>query len=52
MKNASNPDDFALKLKGVSSTSDLQWDAFSKGENGEGLKPSEDTEEGLDIERF
>jgi len=52
MKNASNPADFALKLKGVSSTSDLHWDAFSKDADGKDLEASEDTEESLDIERF
>jgi twitching motility protein PilT len=28
LRQASNPDDFKLKLSGVSSTSDLSWDAF------------------------
>ena len=28
MRQCSNPDDFKLKLSGVSSTSDLSWDAF------------------------
>jgi twitching motility protein PilT len=48
MKNASNPADFALKLKGVSSTSDLHWDGFNEGKGGEEGEP----EENLDIERF
>ncbi|MBE9537104.1 MAG: type IV pilus twitching motility protein PilT [Proteobacteria bacterium] len=52
MKNASNPADFALKLKGVSSTSDLQWEGFNKGENGEEVGSPAGPEEGLDIERF
>jgi twitching motility protein PilT len=30
MRQASNPDDFKLKISGVSSTSDLSWDAFEK----------------------
>jgi hypothetical protein len=28
---ASNPDDFALKVKGIQSTSDLTWEAEEKG---------------------
>jgi twitching motility protein PilT len=28
LRQASNPDDFKLKISGVSSTSDLSWDAF------------------------
>jgi twitching motility protein PilT len=52
MKNASNPADFALKLDGVSSTSDLHWDGFSKGKGGEGLDVPGEPEENLDIERF
>jgi len=30
MRQASNPDDFALRLRGVSSTSDLTWEDFDK----------------------
>ena len=30
MRQASNPDDFALRVRGVSSTSDLSWDDFDK----------------------
>jgi twitching motility protein PilT len=26
LRRSSNPDDFALKIRGVSSTSDLSWD--------------------------
>jgi len=31
LRQASNPDDFALRVSGVSSTSDLTWDDFEKG---------------------
>jgi twitching motility protein PilT len=44
VRHSSNPDDFALKIKGVSSSSDLSWDEFDKGEKEE----SGD----IDIERF
>jgi len=30
LRQASNPDDFKLKVSGISSTSDLTWDAFEK----------------------
>lgn len=33
LRQSSNPDDFKLKLSGISSTSDLTWDQFSKDEN-------------------
>ncbi|MGW8285032.1 MAG: type IV pilus twitching motility protein PilT [Candidatus Deferrimicrobiaceae bacterium] len=32
LRQASNPDDFALRVRGVSSTSDLTWDDFDKDE--------------------
>ncbi|MBW2688881.1 MAG: type IV pilus twitching motility protein PilT [Deltaproteobacteria bacterium] len=36
LRQCSNPDDFKLKVSGVSSTSDLSWDAFEKNdESGE-----------------
>lgn len=31
LRQCSNPDDFKLKVSGVSSTSDLSWDAFEDG---------------------
>jgi twitching motility protein PilT len=31
LRQASNPDDFALRVRGVSSTSDLSWEDFDKG---------------------
>ncbi|MBI5342411.1 MAG: Flp pilus assembly complex ATPase component TadA, partial [Deltaproteobacteria bacterium] len=30
LRQASNPDDFALRVRGVSSTSDLSWEDFDK----------------------
>jgi twitching motility protein PilT len=51
LRHATNPADFALKLKGVSSSSDLSWDEFDKtGEKKK--KKRETTEEDLKIERF
>ncbi|HCL81984.1 MAG TPA: type IV pili twitching motility protein PilT [Nitrospiraceae bacterium] len=49
LRQASNPADFALKVKGISSTSEMGWKDFEKGEDkegGSGPKPSPD------IERF
>lgn len=42
LKQASNPDDFALKISGVSSTSDTTWDNFAGGQGSE--KGEEETE--------
>ncbi|MBE9503491.1 MAG: type IV pilus twitching motility protein PilT [Proteobacteria bacterium] len=47
LRHATNPADFALKIKGVSSSSDLSWDEFDK--SGEKKK---EKKEGLEIERF
>ena len=33
LRQSSNPDDFALRIRGVSSTSDLTWDDFDKGDD-------------------
>jgi twitching motility protein PilT len=37
LRQCSNPDDFALKISGISSTSDLSWDQFlpDQSENGD-----------------
>jgi len=35
LRQSSNPDDFKLKISGISSTSDLSWDAFEKEESPE-----------------
>ena len=34
MRQSSNPDDFALKISGISSTSDATWDQFSAEDKG------------------
>ncbi len=44
LKNVSNPDDFALRYRGIASTSDAAWEDFS-GEDGE--KPDADEADGL-----
>lgn len=46
LRQCSNPDDFALKISGVSSTSDLSWDQFV--DDGEGNGGGDR----LDIEKF
>jgi len=48
LRQCSNPDDFKLKVSGVSSTSDLSWDDFDKGEGKGGTENSDEPE----IERF
>jgi len=32
LRQASNPDDFMLRIRGISSTSDLTWNDFEKTE--------------------
>ncbi len=44
----SNPDDFKLKISGISSTSDLTWDAFDKEGDATGGK----ADGGVEVERF
>jgi twitching motility protein PilT len=46
LANASNPADFELKLRGISSTSDSRWDDFETRGGVEGGKPK------VEIERF
>jgi hypothetical protein len=62
LKHVSNPDDFALRFRGIASTSDGTWDDFEKDEEEEAEAqpaaaaaapagtPKPDTE--IDIERF
>jgi twitching motility protein PilT len=38
LNHVSNPDDFALRFRGIASTSDGTWDDFEEGED----KPKED----------
>jgi twitching motility protein PilT len=46
LRQSSNPDDFALKVSGISSTSDSSWDGFENRENG-AQEP-----EKLELERY
>jgi twitching motility protein PilT len=47
LRQCSNPDDFALKVSGISSTSDASWDSFdNKPED-----PAAELEK-LDIEKY
>jgi len=41
LKHVSNPDDFALRFRGIASTSDSQWDNFEEGEQPEKPEPAE-----------
>ncbi len=56
LKHVSNPDDFALRFRGIASTSDGTWDDFEGKE--EDAKPDEEIDEGSSdsgadfIERF
>jgi twitching motility protein PilT len=59
LKHVSNPDDFALRFRGIASTSDGTWDDFDKDGEGEGGSESEkkpDAEDApggdIDLERF
>jgi len=45
LAQCSNPDDFALKARGISSTSDMRWDDFEQPEDGNGEEP-------IKVERF
>jgi twitching motility protein PilT len=48
MRQTSNPDDFALKVKGITSDSDMGWKDFEKEKT-----ETEGGDEGeVDIERF
>ena len=47
LRQCSNPDDFKLKVSGISSTSDLSWEDFEKEEEQE---PA--AEKKIDLERF
>jgi twitching motility protein PilT len=53
--HVSNPDDFALRFKGIASTSDSSWDDFEKDEDGDDLdllEPDDDGDDDLKIDRF
>src|SRR5574341_233227 len=49
LKQATNPDDFALRVKGITATSDLSWEEFDKKKGGG--SGGEEADEGA-IERF
>ena len=54
LNHVSNPDDFALRFRGIASTSDGSWDDFEE-EKGPEEKPSEESKKELDpdfIQRF
>ena len=46
LTQASNPDDFALKARGISSTSDARWDDFDRDED------AANADEPIKVERF
>jgi twitching motility protein PilT len=48
LRQASNPDDFKLKMSGISSTSDLTWEDFDKEAPPAANKPADESS----IERF
>jgi len=55
LRQSTNPDDFALRVKGISSTSDSTWDQFDQNEVPEGEEEEGEGESGSDdikIERF
>jgi twitching motility protein PilT len=61
LKHVTNPDDFALRFRGIASTSDGTWDDFEQGDEAEEPKQAEGTAKEsssprrgpeLDIERF
>ena len=47
LRQCSNPDDFALKVSGISSTSDASWDDFENKQEDPAAEP-----EKLDIEKY
>ena len=60
LKHVSNPDDFALRFRGIASTSDSEWSDFAdekEGGGGEKEKPEDDggsilDDDDFNIERF
>jgi twitching motility protein PilT len=47
LRQSSNPDDFALKISGISGTSDASWEGFENKEDDPAAEP-----EPLAIEKF
>jgi twitching motility protein PilT len=55
LKHVSNPDDFALRFRGIESTSDSEWTDFAgEGESGDESekKPENDGVDSLDEDDF
>jgi twitching motility protein PilT len=52
LTHVANPDDFALRYKGIASTSDGTWDDFEKEESSSDMDLSLDEADDLKIERF
>ena len=59
LKHVSNPDDFALRFRGIASTSDSSWDDFGDDQGEEksegdilGEEAGDDIEDDFSIERF
>ena len=52
MANCTNPNDFELKIRGIASTSDSQWESFEEGGSANGTSGGEGDLGKLDIERF
>jgi twitching motility protein PilT len=58
LKHVSNPDDFALRFRGIESTSDSEWSEFANDDDRSDKKPANDGVDGLvddddfDIDRF
>lgn len=60
LKHVSNPDDFALRFRGIASTSDSNWSDFSGDGDGDDQKPDGDAlddilggdDDGFNIDRF
>jgi twitching motility protein PilT len=46
LRQATNPDDFALQVSGISSTSDARWDDFDKPADSRAGASAEATSEG------
>ncbi len=53
LRASTNPDDFALRVSGISGTSDGQWDQFEKSDDGSKTPPSSESSGGdIPIDRF
>ena len=52
LQHVSNADDFALRFKGISGTSDSSWDDFDKEQAEKGIELNEQADDDLKIDRF